>query len=154
MHRGAARSERVLFHVVEMCCLSETLTGVYFTEMLARATSTATRGALESLLEDEIDHGRAGWAYLATRSREKTLDGLDHALPEMMDRTVGRALRTLGDEAEEDDPTMEAFGYLGGATAKSVLKRALHDVILPGFSTLGVALDPVRAHIAKQGWGS
>src|SRR5437773_2319643 len=64
-HASASVAECALLHVVEMCCLSETFTGVYLTEMLARATNGAARGALESLLEDEIDHGRAGWAHLA-----------------------------------------------------------------------------------------
>ena len=57
--RGSPR-DRVLLHVVEMCCMSETLTGVYFTEMLARTTDVVAREAIESLLEDEIDHGRVG----------------------------------------------------------------------------------------------
>src|SRR5262249_24851348 len=36
---GAPPEARTLFHVVEMCCLSETFTGVYLTEMLARTKS-------------------------------------------------------------------------------------------------------------------
>jgi hypothetical protein len=62
MHEGATRAERVLYHVVEMCCLSETLTGVYFTEMIARTTDPVAREAVESLLEDEVDHGRVARA--------------------------------------------------------------------------------------------
>jgi hypothetical protein len=49
-----------------MCCLSETITGVYFTEMVGRATQPTARAALESSLEDEIDHGRIGCAARAT----------------------------------------------------------------------------------------
>ena len=59
MHREAPPADRVLLHVVEMCCLSETLTGVYLTEMLGRTSDATVRTLIESLLEDEIDHGRA-----------------------------------------------------------------------------------------------
>ena len=53
---GADARTRALRHVVEMCCLSETLTGAFFTEMHARATDAVARTVVESLLEDEIDH--------------------------------------------------------------------------------------------------
>ncbi|HEY6459042.1 MAG TPA: ferritin-like domain-containing protein, partial [Polyangiaceae bacterium] len=92
MHAGASADDRVLFHVVEMCCMSETLTGVYFTEMIARTTDPVAREAVESLLEDEIDHGRVGWAYLAGRTRDGALGGLSAALPGMLARTFAPVL--------------------------------------------------------------
>src|SRR5262249_10988206 len=55
-HPGATPADRALYHVVEMCCLNETLTGVYLTESLAEAVHPTMRAVLESLLEDEIDH--------------------------------------------------------------------------------------------------
>jgi hypothetical protein len=35
-------------------------------------------------LEDEVDHGRVGWAYLGIRAPAKTVDGL---APALLDRT-------------------------------------------------------------------
>jgi hypothetical protein len=151
-HPDSSLSLRVLLHVVEMCCLSETMTGVYFSEMLARTTCAPAKAALESLLADEIDHGKAGWAYLATRVREKSVDGLDRALPAIFDRTVGRALSELKGRSDEDDPAMDAFGYLSKTASVAALIRALHGVILPGFELLGIKLDEARAHVAAQGW--
>ncbi|HVY49192.1 MAG TPA: hypothetical protein VHB21_25050, partial [Minicystis sp.] len=49
-HPSAAPADRALYHVVEMCCLSETVTGVWFTEAIARATHPTMRAVLESLL--------------------------------------------------------------------------------------------------------
>jgi hypothetical protein len=92
MHAQASATERVLFHVTEMCCLSETFTGVYLKEMLARTTDAVARVAIESLLEDEIDHGRVGWTYLAERAGQRRTGGLDEALPAMLDRVFGRVL--------------------------------------------------------------
>lgn len=145
-HEGADASTRALLHVVEMCCLSETLTGVVFAEMHARATHPAARAVVESLLEDEIDHGRVGWAYLATRARDGKLAVLAEALPAMLDRTFGRALRERG--RVEDDDAMEAFGYVRDAACADLVRRALRDVVLPGFETLGVDLARSRANVA------
>jgi hypothetical protein len=148
LHPQSAREERVLLHIVEMCCLSETITGVYFTEMLGRATQPAARAALESLLEDEIDHGRVGWAYLSTRVRDARLDGLAAALPVLIERTVGRALRQA-DRSHEDDVAMESYGWLGRTMALTTIRRALREVIVPGFETLGVDLSATRSTIDK-----
>lgn len=141
---------RTLLHMVEMCCLSETLTGVHFSEMLARASNPVAHDAVAALLEDEIDHGRAGWAYLGARKRDGALEGLAGALPALLDRTVGRAL--VPREGGDDDPAMEAFGFLGNEASRAMIVRALHDVVLPGFETVGVDLAAARAHVAERGW--
>jgi hypothetical protein len=100
----------VLLHMVEMCCLSETFTGVFLTEMLARMPEGSPRMAVESLLEDEIDHGRVGWAYLAARAQAKELDGLDDALPSMLERTVAGVMAYARKNPERDDTAMESVG--------------------------------------------
>jgi hypothetical protein len=151
-HEGVAAGDRVLFHVVEMCCLSETFTGVYLTEMLARAQHPVARAAVESLLEDEIDHGRVGWAYLATRAAERRVAGLAEALPGMLDRTIGRVLRACRGAPEPDDAAREAFGFLGNDAGAAIFTRTLGDVILPGLELLGVDQGPARAAIAAGGW--
>ena len=151
-HGDATPETRTLLHVVEMCCLSETLTGVYFTEMLARTTNAASRAAIESLLEDEIDHGRVGWAYVAERRRDGTLDGLAEALPALVTRAVGRSIDDAARSPDEEDAAMEAFGYLGNTAGSAVLRRALNDVIVPGFASLDVDVAPLRALIAERGW--
>jgi len=138
MHGDADPKTRTLLHVVEMCCLSETLTGVYFTEMQKRATNPIARAVVASLLEDELDHGRLGWAYLAARKRDGTLEGLEGALPQMIERTIGRAKTPR--EGGDDDPAMEAFGFLGNRATRETIDRALHEVIEPGFAELGVKI--------------
>jgi len=154
-HAGASAADRALLHVVEMCCLSETLTGVYFTEMLARTTDPVAREAIESLLEDEIDHGRVGWAYLAERARERSAGALASALPAMLDRTfravLGAPLGRRGARGD-DDAALEACAHLGPRAAADVYARALRDVILPGFEQLGVDLAPSRALLRERRW--
>jgi hypothetical protein len=153
MHAGAPPGDRVLFHVVEMCCLSETLTGVYFTEMLSRTTDLVAREAIESLLEDEIDHGRVGWAYLAGRARDGALHGLADVLPAMLDRTFRGMLGPRpAASSGNDDAKLETCGYLGPRAGAEVYRRALRDVILPGFEQVGVDLEHAQARVRERGW--
>jgi hypothetical protein len=147
-HADAPREDRVLLHIVEMCCLSETITGVYFTEMCARARQPTARAVLEALLKDEIDHGRVGWAYLATRAREKRLGDLARSLPPLLDRTVGRTLRSV-ERSPEDDGAMESYGWLGRTAALAAIRHALRDVIVPGFETLGVDLSVAQSTVGE-----
>lgn len=150
-HPGASLADRALLHMVEMCCLSESLTAVYFTEMVARASHPVAKAVVESLLEDEIDHSRVGWAYLASRASGGTSRELvAEALPSLLDRTVGRALDDLDREADEDDPSMEAFGYLGHTTGAAAVRRALDEVIVPGMQRLGVDVAPAREWAALR----
>ena len=152
MHDGASSASRVVFHVVEMCCLSESLTGVYLTEMLARATDPVARTAVESLLEDEIDHGRVGWAYLSQRASERRLGGLAAELPDMLDRTFRAVMEASARTEQPDDGRREAFAFLGVHASADVYERALRDVILPGFEALGVDLGPARQRVEERGW--
>jgi hypothetical protein len=151
MHARAPAADRVLFHMVEMCCMSETLTGVYFTEMLARTTDAVAREAIESLLEDEIDHGRVGWAYLAARSRDRTLGGLAEALPGILSRTFQSVLGSR-QASQEDDAKLEACGYLDTRAGADVYRRSLRDVIIPGLEHLGVDLRASRAFLHERLW--
>ncbi len=138
MHPNASASTRVLLHVIEMCCWSETITGVYFTEMHKRATNPTARTVIASLLEDELDHGRLGWAYLATRHRDGTMHGIEEALPAIIERTAIRSLAPRTGAA--DDPAMEAFGFLGNDAAGEAIHRALGEVIVPGFEKFGITV--------------
>lgn len=138
-HSEASEATRALLHMVEMCCLSETVTGVFFTEMRARASNPVARAVVDSLLEDEIDHGKVGWAYLADRARSGTVDGVAEALPDMLERTFGLLLKGLG--RVEDDDASEAFGYIRDSARAAIFRRALKDVVVPGFETVGIDLS-------------
>src|SRR5262249_53784984 len=135
-----------------MCCLSETFTGVYFTEALARTTHATMHAAIESLLEDEIDHGKVGWTYLAARSRDGATNGLAAALPAMLTRVVGRVMHVAGRAPAPDALALEAFGPLGAQATAAIFARTLRDVILPGFELVGIDLVPARACIEESGW--
>jgi hypothetical protein len=154
MHEGAHPADRVLLHVVEMCRLSETLTGVYLTEMLARTTEPVARAAVESLLEDEVDHGRLGWGYLAECVQEKPgrMFALSAALPAMFERSFARVFEAASHAPGPDDAALEPFAHLGLRASAEIYRASLGDVLLPGFEALGVETGPSRALAESRGW--
>jgi hypothetical protein len=149
---GCSPEERALLHVVEMCCLNETFTGAYFTEMIERTTQKTARAAVESLLEDEIDHGRVGWAYLAAARRDGHAGILDATLAALLIETVKPVMDEAAAYPEIDDPLKEAHAYLGTAAARSIYRSTLEGVILPGFDALGVDTRAARALAVREGW--
>lgn len=141
-----------LLHVVEICCISETFTGVAFTEMLARTTHPVAHAVVQSLLADELDHGRVGWAYMAERAKSKTLDGLSDLLPDVFVRAMSPGMRPAELTAESDDPALERWGYLGPKTIATIFRDAARDVVLPGFEHFGVDTTKTVAALAANGW--
>jgi hypothetical protein len=150
-HAGASGPERTLLHVVEMCCMSETFTGIGLTEMLERASSPLARQVIESLLEDEIDHGRVGWAHASTMCAEPWGRALvSAALPAMLSRSVGPVVR-VADRGPRRDEALDAHGFLDAADVARVYREGLRDVVFPGFEMLGVDVGAAREHARSQG---
>lgn len=149
---GASNEDVALFRLVEMCCLSETLTGVYFTRMLERTTDELAKACVQSLLEDEIDHGRVGWAHLAAVKKAGGGAALDVQLPELLRVTVKPVIDEARAEPEADDPVIEAHGYLGRTTGARLYEEGFAEVILPGFEALGVDVRGALSLARDEGW--
>jgi hypothetical protein len=137
-HEGVSVRDRALLHVVEMCCFNETFTGVYLTAMLERTTDETARAAIESLLEDEIDHGRVGWAHLGACVRAGFGAAVvEPALPAIVARTVDPVL-ACANRGHAADPLLEAHGWLSSADAAAIYRDAFAEVVLPGLSAAGI----------------
>lgn len=150
-HRTASGRERTLLHVVEMCCLHETFTGIGLTELLERTESTVARAMIESLLEDEIDHGRVGWAHASTACAEGWgRRVIADALPAILSRTVGPVVAAAG-RGPRRDAALDAHGFVDGDDAARVYRDGLRDVVFPGFELLGVDVEPAKAHARSEG---
>jgi hypothetical protein len=152
-HEQAPARDCALLHVVEMCCINETNTGVFLTEMFNRASQTTARAAVESLLEDEIDHGHVGWAHLTACCREGWGQRVLHeALPALLSRTLGPVFNVARRHPEKDDREMEAHGYLGRNTAAALHADTLKNVLLPGFESFGIDTTEARALARSERW--
>lgn len=145
-------ADDLLVSIVETCCLSETFTGAYFTDMLEIATEPLARAVILSLLEDEIDHGRVGWAYLASACRDGRGAVVEAALPDLVERTVGDVFADAKRSPEADDPELDRHGYSGRTRGARVYAEALEKIAFPGFEALGIDTTRARAHARERGY--
>ena len=146
-HEGASAELRDTLHVVGQCILNETTATAFLETCKAHATGALARHALRELLSDEIDHGRIGWAHLAS-------------LPVETRREVGRwilpmaflNLRLWKEESpiEPDHlPELAGHGAPPGEVIHEALVDALETLIVPGLRELSVPTEAVERWIAE-----
>lgn len=133
---------RATLLAIAMCCVNETLACAILEGQLAQATSPLTRAALQSVLADEIDHARAGWAHIATPFVTSAMK--EEIAARWLPRILNARLREL---VEEDTPfpgeRFPAHGILTRTARKQIVAEALATVVLPGFARAGI--DPTNA---------
>jgi hypothetical protein len=152
LEQAAEPEQSLLFTIVGTCCISETMTGAYFAEMLELATHPVARAVVLSLLEDEINHGKVGWAYLAAAKRDGRTGGLSTVLPDLVRRHVKEVIDDGREAPEEDDPELDQHGYMGRTRAARIYQRTLREVVFPGFDALEIDAREAKALAAEAGW--
>jgi hypothetical protein len=132
--------------IIAMCCINETVACGVLEAASGQAKSPLARAALSTILADEIDHARAGWAHLA--SPYVTAD-MKEALPPWLHRLHSVKLHEL---VEEDGPLpgedFASHGMLTRRRSREVVHATLVDVMFPGYRRAGI--DPSLA----EGWAS
>jgi hypothetical protein len=142
-HAGASPELRDTLYVVGQCVLNETTASAFLEVCLAHAQGALARTALRELLSDEIDHGRIGWAHLAS-------------LPPSMRTEVARwllpmaflNLRTWRQHSPRDPRHREAWTLHGAPPADvthAALVDALKTLIVPGLEELRIPTGALRA---------
>jgi hypothetical protein len=123
-------------YVIAMCCINETVACGVLEAALGQAKSPLVRAALGTILADEIDHARAGWAHLA--SPYVTAE-MKRALPNWLHRLHAAKLREL---VEDDSPLpgehFAEHGMLSRERSRAVVHATLVDVSFPGFRRAGI----------------
>jgi hypothetical protein len=146
-HRGASEALRDTLHVVGQCILNETTATAFLETCKAHATGSLAKHALRELLSDEVDHGRIGWAYLASTSTETRRQVGQWLLP-----MAYLNLRLWKEESPVDPdhlPELSAHGAPPGELIHEALVDALTTLILPGFQQLGVPTAAVERWVAQ-----
>jgi hypothetical protein len=131
-------------YVIAMCCINETVACGVLEAARALAKSPLARAALATILADEIDHARAGWAHLAS---PYVTEEMKRALPGWLHRLHSVKLREL---VEDDGPLpgedFDVHGMLSRRRSREVVHATLVDVMFPGYRRAGI--DPSLA----EGW--
>jgi hypothetical protein len=129
--------ERIFYEIVALSCVTETLSTALLGELVARATDPVCRDAMHSILRDEVNHSRLGWAFLAEQHARLVRDCVGPHLPDMLDATLGDELFT----AASPDPRLAHLAGLGSLERPDrlrVVREALERVIFPGLELFGI----------------
>lgn len=145
-HEGASPELRDTLHVVGQCVFNETTASAYLEASLAAAADgSLAKAALRELLSDEIDHGRIGWAHLAS------LGGRERAeVAPWLHPMAFTNLREWRRETPYDPAHSEAMTAQGVPPARVIheaLVDALRTLIVPGLEELGMDVRALRGWI-------
>jgi hypothetical protein len=133
---GANPRVRASLHAVTLCCVNETIASVFIEASHDAAVSPSARATLGLILADEVEHGRAGWIYLASvRGDGAVMTAVQGALASIV-RNVSACW--FDDTAITLPDGLPEHGLLSNADARRCVVTALRDLVLPGFTQLGL----------------
>lgn len=135
---GLDDGERLLYELVALSCVTETLSAALLGELVARATDPVCRQAMHSILREEVNHSRLGWAFLAEEHARGAGDCVGPQLPAMLAATLSDELFRA---PEFQDPRLAELAGLGSLQRPDrlrVVRDTLDGVIFPGLELFGI----------------
>ena len=142
-HKGASPELRDTLHIVGQCVFNETTASAYLECSLDHATDgTLSKSALRELLSDEIDHGRIGWAHLATCD-ERTRAAVAPWLHAMAFTNLKEWRRETPHDPTHTD-AMTKQGVPPASVVHEALVDALRTLIIPGFEQLQMDVSALK----------
>lgn len=141
--------DRLLWEVVAVCCISETMNTSLLTRCQEVAEDPEIRATLHELLKDEVKHAQLGWAHLASERAAGRGAFLAEVLPLMLEASVepgfleGEMPMPWADEAF-------AWGELPLAELIRMYCETVIAVVFRGLEAMGVDTTSGRAWLAAH----
>jgi hypothetical protein len=137
---------RTALHVTSMCCVNEAIASTFLETSFAGATGLCARAALRELLQDEVEHARLGWLYVARAVRTPMLhEAVQANMLRLVDNCVACWLDcsaiTLRDGMPDD-------GLPSVAVTRACALTAVRELVLPGFEQVGLDVRETRTWLA------
>jgi hypothetical protein len=132
---------KVALTVISLCCINETLACGALEAALRQCEAPVVRLVLREILEDEVEHARAGWSYLASPfvSNETR-----RVMGPWLKRLCAAKIGTLaGPGMPLPGESFPAQGLLSRRTTQQMLLSTLREVVLPGWERAGFDVRPV-----------
>jgi hypothetical protein len=142
--------DRLLYEVVALSCVTETLSTALLGVLVERARDSVARNALHSILRDEVGHSRLGWAYLAEEHARGARDCVSAWLPAMLSATLSDELFSPVSDACELDHALAGLGSLERRERQRTVRETLLVVIFPGLEHFGIATTHGRAWLDER----
>lgn len=141
--------DRLLWEMVSVCCLSETMNTALLTRCLEVAKDPQIHATIHELLKDEVRHARLGWAHLAAERAASRGGFLGEALPLMLEASVEPGflegtLRVPWTDGLHD------YGELPLAELKQIYCDTLDEVVFRGFDAMGIDTSKGRAWLRSR----
>jgi hypothetical protein len=148
-HAGASPELRDTLFIVGHCLFNETTASAFLETSLGYAQGRLAQCALRELLSDEIDHGRIGWAHLASLpDRERALVG--PWLFPMAFLNV-RTWREHSPPTAEHSDGLARHGAPPWQAVEETLLETLRVLIVPGLAELGLPTRDIEQWLAEGG---
>ena len=148
--RVLGERDRVLYEVVALSCVTETLSTALLGVLVERAQDPLAKSVLHSILCDEIGHSRLGWAYLAEEYARGARDPVSEWLHALLCATLPNELFTAAVDATEFDRALAGFGSLEHAERQRIVLETLSVVIFPGLERFGIDTRPGRSWLSER----
>jgi hypothetical protein len=141
--------DRLLWEVVAVCCLAETLNTALMTRCMEVARDEDIRSTLHELLQDEVRHARLGWAHLAAERAQGRGQFLGDLLPLMLDASIEPGFLE-GKLSIPWTDALYAYGELPWAELVRLYRETFNLVIFPGFDAAGIDTAKGRAWLEEH----
>ena len=143
------RNDALLFEIVAFCCITETVNTAMLVDTLSFAKDTRIREAVRTILRDEVNHSKLGWAHLA----HETARGRGSFLSSWLIPMFGQLgiQEILHRDGSRDSASLAYHGELNDSRRVALFGEAIYDIVLPGLENSGVQTRNLRNWLHEQG---
>jgi hypothetical protein len=135
-------AERLLYELVAMSCVTETLSTALLGALVESARDPLVRRTMLAVLRDEVMHSKLGWAFLAEQHQKGRRPAIGEHLPAMLDATVGPHLFQGTSAGSELTLELSGLGCLDVESCRRIVRETLELVVFPGLARFGVEVNP------------
>jgi len=141
--------DRLLWEVVAVCCISETMNASLLTRCQEVAQDEQIRATLHELLKDEVKHAQLGWAHLASERAAGRGAFLRDVLPAMLEASVEPGFLE-GTLTQSWTDGMLEYGELPAPELVQLYCETLIEVVFRGLDAMGVDTALGRAWLSQR----
>ena len=142
-------SERIVYELVALSCIQETLTGCLMGQIYEAAKYPRIRLTAHLAFQDEIWHSRLGWAHLGNLSKQSSVSWLSPHVTSLLDLSTSHELFAPNQDLQ-NNPHMAAYGELPFERRRVILKDAFQTIVLPGLESMGIEIDTGRDWVSAR----
>jgi hypothetical protein len=146
---GLQPDQALIYEMVAMSCVTETLSCVLLGEMVERCDDPHVQSTMRTILRDEVGHSRLGWGYLAEIQASGAQTFIGPYLPQMLAGTVGDELFSTA----QLHPLAARLGGLGALSRPERLRvfvASMREVVFPGLERFGIDTSAAQSWLAER----